>query len=245
MRGNLKELLRLEFTDWTNLCQCEGKYDLPNISLHMDDFFIDHLILYSERNHFEEWDDCAMCFYEYDKVYDGYNGIYELIINPRKKKELEKFEKEVDKCATFISPDYSICGDIPFAENLHRIFKSRVVGSYLINKMGKYVIPNISFVDERTKEAAFMGVDKHSVVAISLMGCMLEKDQKKLIERILKETIKELEPSFIVLFNIASKGEFLDHLINIIKKSGTKYMLPDNKMWVRNRELEEKRKLKK
>ena len=46
-------------------------------------------------------------------------------------------------------------------ENLYHIFKSSGVGSYLVNKLDKVVIPNISFIDELTnKEVALSKIKK-------------------------------------------------------------------------------------
>lgn len=71
-----------------------------------------------------------------------------------------------------IAPDNSLCEDISFVENLYLIFKARVVSIFLINVWDKIVIPNITFVDEKTKDACFDGIDRDLVVAISLKGCL-------------------------------------------------------------------------
>lgn len=46
------------------------------------------------------------------------------------------------------------------------LVKSWVVGSYLVNELDKVVIPNISFVNELTKEVTLTGIKK---VVLSLL----------------------------------------------------------------------------
>lgn len=245
MRGDLIKELRLEFAEYVDKTYCEGKYDMPNTNCRISNLKIDELVLYSKRKQYIDFDNKAICFYEYDSKFDGYNGVYELITNSKKTKELNEFKKSISNYRIFIAPDYSICGDIPFVENLHRIFKSRVVAIYLVTKLNKIVIPNISFLDERTKEAAFMGIDKHTVVAINFMGCCKENKQKELLRWIVDETINELEPSAIVIYNVAVDNPFVNELINKIETHNIKCFLPDNRMWQRNKRLKELKETKK
>jgi len=52
---------------------------------------------------------------------DGlYNAIYY-----NDKKRLDYYRKRFEGIKFFISPDYSVCGDIDKAENIYRIVKSR------------------------------------------------------------------------------------------------------------------------
>ena len=98
-----------------------------------------------------------------------------------------------------IGPDYFIYGDVPKLETLYRIFKSRVVESYLVNELNKIVMPNISFVDEFTKEVALTGIGKGSTVAISTKGLLKGKRKEELLDYIVNETINVIQPKIVIL----------------------------------------------
>lgn len=118
------------------------------------------------------------------------------------------------------------------------LVKSWVVGSYLVNELDKVVIPNISFVNELTKEVALTGIEKGSAVAISTKGLLKGKNKQKLLDYIVDEIIKEIQPKIVILYNVAVKSSKLEEIVARLKSAGAKVVIPPNKLLIRNQILE-------
>ena len=228
--------LNLSFLKYTNQGHYYGKLDIPEATCKLDVCSIDYLALYKEKVDFK-YKNPALCFYQYDSQFDGIKGLYNAIYYDDKKLLFE-YKKILDPYHYVISPDYSICGDAPQLENFYRIFKSRVVGSYLVNELDKVVIPNISFIDELTKEVALEGIDKGSAVAISTKGLLKGKSKQELLNYIINETISAIQPKIVILYNVAAKSPKLEEIVTRLKNAGVKVIIPPNKLLIRNQILE-------
>ena len=133
-----------------------------------------------------------------------------------------------------------IIGKKTIAKNgpVNRVPTSRVVGSYLVNELDKVVIPNISIIDELTKEVALEGIDKGSAVAISTKGLLKGKNKQELLNYIINETISAIQPKIVILYNVAAKSSKLEEIVTRLKNAGVKVIIPPNKLLIRNQILE-------
>lgn len=89
---------------------------------------------------------------------------------------------------------------------------NRAVGYYL-QKQGIPVIPNIRWTDEESYDYCFLGVPKHSIVAISTHGCCRSQEEKQRIKDGVKKMIEVLEPKSIIVHGHMPKkvfAEFID-----------------------------------
>lgn len=227
--------LNLSFLKYTNQGHYYGDLDIPEATCKLDVCPIDYLALLGEKVDSKYKNPC-LCFYQYDKKFDGINGLFNAIYF-NDKKLLSVWNEKLKHYQYIISPDYSICGDVPVLETLYRIFKSRVVESYLVNELNKVVIPNISFVDKSTKEVAFSGIEKGSAVAISTKGLLKRKIKQELLDYIINETINVIHPKIVVLYNVSIKSSKFDEIVKIIKSSDAKVIIPLNKLLIRNKIL--------
>ena len=75
---------------------------------------------------------------------------------------------------------------------------NRAVG-YYFQKNGIPVIPNIRWSDESSFEYCFLGVPKRSIVSVSTHGCIRSNEQKRMFKAGLKEMIKILEPTDVLV----------------------------------------------
>lgn len=228
--------LNLTFLKFTNQGHYFGHFDFPEATCKLDICPIDYLALYGEKVDSQYKFPC-LCFYQYDSEFDGLKGLFNAIYYDDKRL-LSKCKDRLEPYHYVISPDYSICSDVPQIENLYRIFKSRIVGSYLVNELGKIVIPNISFVDETTKEVALSGIAKGSAVAISSKGLLKGKDKQYLLDYIVDKTLKEIQPNIVILYNVSVKSSKLEEIVTKIKNVGVKVRIPPNKLLIRNQILE-------
>ena len=233
MEKSFKSKTNFTIFDYLNLTTYHGRFELPNVSCNCDNINVDYLALCSQTADYVGYSR-AVCFYQYDFSFDGIHGLFNAIYF-NDQKLLKKYRERFSGVRVLIAPDYSLCGDVSFVENLYRIFKARVVAVYMVNAWDKIVIPNITFVDERTKDACFDGIDRGSIVAISAKGCLKSSEQRRLFEEIVDQTIKRVSPPIVVIYNVATKSKFLDGQIYKLERSGAKVLLPDNKLLERNK----------
>jgi len=125
------------------------------------------------------------------------------------KKVIAEPEKYVDDLSRFmgiISTDNSLYRDMPLATQILNIYRNRAIGYYYQSK-GIYVIPQIRWGDERTytrsilpEKAAFLGVEKRSIVAIGTYGCIQGHENKMYFKNGLYEMLIELDPKVVLVY---------------------------------------------
>ena len=113
-----------------------------------------------------------------------------------------------------ISPDPTII--IGKSKCLHATstYLNRAVAYYL-QKQGIPVIPNVRWGDESTYPFAFLGIPKHSIVAISTHGCIKRDSEndnflRKCFKNGLSEMLKQLEPEMVIVHGYMPDDIFKD-----------------------------------
>lgn len=161
----------------------DGKWGLPVIKKQTIDTTAIELIACSDTRPHEREDNKRFGVHFFVDDY-RFNGIYD---NP---------EKTLDKYSQYkflLSPDYSTYADMNLWRQIESVAKNRWVGAYWQSK-GLTVIPTISWGLSQSFDFCFDGVEKHSIVAVGMIGCkknrinfmrgynvMLEKIQPKKI----------------------------------------------------------------
>ena len=107
---NLRKLLNLSYTNWTNRTYAVGEMDLPEI-ICQTEVCPDYLALYSRLKEYRQTSRTAICFYQYDNGFNGYEGLFAAIYYDRKDL-LENFKKRFQDAHFFIMPDDSVGGNI-------------------------------------------------------------------------------------------------------------------------------------
>lgn len=105
-----------------------------------------------------------------------------------------------------ISPDCSLYRDAPLAVQLTNVYRNRAIGSYY-QRRGQYVIPQIRWGNEYTyttkyfpEKIAFLGVEKHSIVAIGTYGCFDGRENKYYFSAGLEAMLETLEPQVVLVY---------------------------------------------
>lgn len=109
----------------------------------------------------------------------------------------EYYAKVLGRFKGVIAPDYSTYTNMPVAQQIFQVYKSRLIGAYL-SSLGITVIPNISWSDEKSLDWSLAGIPKHSVVALSTNGVLNSKVKQNFIN-CYKKAMAELEPTAIVI----------------------------------------------
>lgn len=230
---DFKKLLNLNFTTYTNQTYSIGKYDFPYISCKTI-IYPDYLALYSEVQNYNKTPSTCVCFYQYDFLFDGINGLFSAIYY-NDKRLLNKFRERFKDVRYFISPDYSQCGDINRIENLYRLFKARIVSLWLILEMGSIVIPNITYADENYFEYMLDGMENCNVVAFSVKGSMREVYQKELLIKAIKYTVDKMKNlSRIIVYSSSTNDEVVLELFSYATYHGIEVIIPNNILRERN-----------
>ena len=110
-----------------------------------------------------------------------------------------------------ISPDCTLLiGQSRCLQQTNTYF-NRAIGFYL-QKNGIPVTPNVRWSDESSFDFCFLGIPQRSIVSISTHGCMLLKGQHKMFKRGLKEMLKQLVPTDVLVHGYMPGEVFADFL---------------------------------
>ena len=175
-----------------------------------DNFLIpSDIVPFTKRNRLDG-NNIAVGFYEMD------NEFSDVLIAPEK--YVEEFKKNPlvtpEKARIVLSPDCSLYRNAPLAVQISNIYRNRAIGFYYQHS-GSYVIPQIRWGNELTyttrllpERPAFLGVEKHSIVAIGTYGCFKTSDDKYHFEAGLSAMMETLEPQIVLVYGSMSEKIF-------------------------------------
>ncbi|WP_277752776.1 DUF4417 domain-containing protein [Bifidobacterium jacchi] len=95
-------------------------------------------------------------------------------------------------------PDFSLYWGAPKPVLQGNVYRSRIIGHYL-QRSGLPVVTNIRWGDEGTFDFCFLGVARHSMVAISTVGCISSRKEKTVFALGLEAMMSELEPARVIV----------------------------------------------
>ena len=179
----------------------DGYLGIPTI--HRPDKFIipSDIVPFTKRNRIED-PNVAVGFYEMDMEFA------EVLISPED--YIEEFCRQPlvtpESVKPLLSPDCSLYRDAPLAVQIANVYRNRTIGYYYQSR-GAYVIPQVRWGNELTyttkvlpEKVAFLGVEKHSIVAIGTYGCFKTRDDKYHFEAGLSSMMETLEPEIILVY---------------------------------------------
>jgi hypothetical protein len=107
--------------------------------------------------------------------------------------------KELEKYTGVLSPDFSMYTNYPEAMQIWQVYRNRWCACYW-QSFGIKVIPTVSWSDEESFKYCFLGIPKHSVVAIGTVGVLTNDEVKTLFMNGFEEMLKQLEPKEILIY---------------------------------------------
>lgn len=222
---NLKRL-NLSFLSCTNCTHLIGEFEMPALYCNSK-VLPDFLALYSEPGNYHRTPLTGVCFYSFDNVFDGPNGLY-WAIRHGVKDRLDFFRERFKDVHFLITPDYSILGDIPRIENLRRMFDARLVGVWFQTETDAVVIPNISFLDEEDAPIALAGLEDCTMVAISTKGHMNSNSKRERMEANIHIVVDTIHPSAIIVYDTCASDENARALFRYAEGQGVNVIIPPN-----------------
>lgn len=156
----------------------------------------------------------AVGFYEMDDEFS------KILIKPSD--YINEFSQKIlvtpESVKMFISPDCSLYRNAPLAVQISNVYRNRAIGCYFQNN-NAYVIPQIRWGNELTyttkvipEKVAFLGVEKHSIVAIGTYGCFKTRDDKYHFEAGLASMLETLEPKIVLVYGSMNEKVFGPYL---------------------------------
>lgn len=231
-RDDLTKQLNYNYAYLTNKTITCGKMDMPALYCQSK-IYPDYLALYSEPGLYHHTQNTGVCFYEFDSVFDSQNGLYESIYFGNEER-LSYFKNRFEGVKFFISPDYSLLGDIPFVENIYRIYKARIVSLWLLKQLGAIVIPNISFPNDEYCDFALDGLEDCTVVAISTKGHMCDPNERERLKNNIRLTVDKLNLQTIVVYDVCGTANDTLQVFSYASEKGIKVLIPANTLKNRN-----------
>ena len=239
--NGLIEVIPIDFYDklclgqlrYTNLTTTHGRFELPEIPCNLDTP-PDYIALYSQPCEYAKTKRTAVAFYQFDNIFDGKDGLYNAI-RYNDAKRLELFKQRFSGVRCFISQDISLFGDVHIIENLHRIYRSRVVSLWLIHELGAAVIPHIPLLFSDYMKHAFDGLDNCSTVAFSTKGYVTGQIERELLTNTIRYAVDRLNLKLIVVYDTCGDGgETVRELFRYAIDRGVEVAIPNNSLKLRN-----------
>ena len=154
--------------------------------------------------------DIAIGFYEMDMEFA------EVLISP--KDYIAEFCRHPlitpESVKPLLSLDCSLNREAPLAVQITNVYRNRAIG-YYYQSHGAYVIPQVRWGNELTyttrylpEKVAFLGVEKHSIVAIGTYGCFKTREDKYHFEAGLAAMMETLEPEVVLVYGSMNEKVF-------------------------------------
>ena len=183
----------------------DGIFEIPVIERPAHIIIPDSIVPFSERNRIRDYK-AAITFNEKDI------NFADVLRNPA------SYIADFSRFQALISPDCSLYRNGPLAVQIINVYRNRAIGSYYQRK-GVYVIPLIRWgkpytytTDVFPEKVAFLGVEKHSIVAISPYGCIKTWEDKYYFTAGLDAMLMELEPDVVLVYGAMPNSVFGNYL---------------------------------
>lgn len=178
-----------EYLNLLDMCfDGDGKYDIPKLAPVTENLYIKDWIgfnfLATTRKHRET---TGVQFF-----IDDYQ--FERIWNLPK-----RFAKVVSKFGAVLSPDFSQFTDFPKAVQIFNHYRKHWCGAFW-QAQGATVIPTIRWGDKESYDWCFDGEPEGSIVAVSNVGLMRNKEDRQRFMTGYNEMRTRLQPKEILIF---------------------------------------------
>lgn len=98
-----------------------------------------------------------------------------------------------------LTPDFSLWLEMPRAMQLWQVYRSRWCGNWWLDH-GISVIPTVSWSDEASHEFAFTGIATGSVIAVSSVGVLRDKQALRLFTAGLEAALERIRPRRVLCY---------------------------------------------
>lgn len=111
----------------------------------------------------------------------------------------DKYLKYLSRYDCVLSPDFSLYTNFPKAVQIYNHYRKHWLAAYW-RENGITVIPTIAWSDSESFEWCFDGEPINSIVAVSNVGCVKNKEARKRFDEGYKEMLTRLHPKLILFY---------------------------------------------
>ena len=119
----------------------------------------------------------------------------------------DKYLDILSEYECIISPDFSLYCDMPMPMKIWNTYRNRWIGSYYQSK-GLKVIPNVRWDSKDTWEFCFQGIPKGSIISVSTVSLIQDRELREMWKQGMEECIKRIEPTKILLYGREIEFDF-------------------------------------
>lgn len=157
----------------------------------------DKLLRFCDFNQVQDHENYIAHFY-----YDDYKFINAW-------RDPDKYLDKLRKFKAVISPDFSLYTDFPRALQILSCYRRQWCGAYWQQK-GLTVIPDVIWGDRESYKFCFLGIPKHSTVAVSTVGVSNDAEWNDKNDSLFRagydEMLNRLDPTAIIFYGTALDG---------------------------------------
>ena len=157
----------------------------------------DQFLRFCDYNQIEDHENYIAHFY-----YDDYKFISAW-------REPEKYLEKLSHFKAVVSPDFSLYTDFPRVLQILSCYRRQWCGRYW-QERGLTVIPDVVWGDEESYDFCFLGIQKQSTVAVSMVGVERNEDwtgkEDSLFKKGYDEMLNRLEPTTILVYGSNTDG---------------------------------------
>lgn len=116
-----------------------------------------------------------------------------------------KPERGLSRCCAVgaaLTPDFSLWVDMPLVMQLWQVYRSRWCGAWLLTH-GVSVIPTVSWSTPDSYPFAFAGITPGSVVAVSTVGVVRDRDARALFTDGYAAMLGAIRPALVLVYGTA------------------------------------------
>lgn len=118
----------------------------------------------------------------------------------------KKYLEKLKQYEGVLSPDFSLYTDYPIAVQIWNTYRNRWLGRYW-QTQGMKVIPTAVWSTKDSYEFCFNGIEEESIVAVSSVGVLNDKNAVKLFKKGYKQLLDLINPEHIIFY-----GQWKDEL---------------------------------
>lgn len=170
-----------------------GQYDIPCVKSNCSSLPT-KVITFSKALKSKDYD-AWVVFYEDDEQFER------LWNNPKRYLNLLKKFKGV------VSPDYSLNGDMPICEQMHNVYRSRILAHWF-QRNGIEIIINVRWGIKETFSFCFDGLYENDVFFVGSHGSIKNKENRIAFSKGLDELVERLHPRKLLVYGFIPDDVF-------------------------------------
>lgn len=105
----------------------------------------------------------------------------------------------VQSVGTALTPDFSLWRDMPLVMQMWQVYRARWCGAWMLQH-GVQVVPTVGWSTKLSWEFAFHGIELFSVVAVSTVGLLRDKEAQGFFNAGFEQMMMKIQPDHVLVY---------------------------------------------